>query len=382
MAVIEKRKTQDGKTHYRVKVRLKGYPSQTSTHERLADAKRWAAETEASIREGRHFKTAEAKKHTLGELIDRYIRDVLPQKKKSQKKQSAQLLWWKDQIGHHLLSDLSPSLIAECRDRLANGTTYRGAVRSPSTVIRYIAALSHALTVAVKEWGWIDDNPIRKVSKPKEARGRVRFLEQEGLVRLLQICKESKNPYLFPIVKIALATGMRFGEIINLNWNQVDMLRKLITLHETKNGDRRAVPLSSQALSVFADLQKSRPPHALLVFPRLPRSRSSRAAELENPSSLSREELEQIQKSQKSAVIRSAWEQALIKAEIDDFRFHDLRHCAASYLAMSGASLSEIAEILGHKTLAMVKRYAHLSDTHKHAVIDRMNKNFLELESL
>ena len=81
MAVIEKRKTQDGKTHYRVKVRLKGYPPQTSTHERLADAKRWASDTEASIREGRHFKTAEAKKHTLGELIDRYIRDILPQKK-------------------------------------------------------------------------------------------------------------------------------------------------------------------------------------------------------------------------------------------------------------------------------------------------------------
>lgn len=178
----------------------------------------------------------------MGELIDRYMRDVLPQKKKSQKKQSAQLLWWKDQIGHHLLSDLSPSLIAECRDRLANGTTYRGGVRSPSTVIRYIAAQSHALTVAVKEWGWIDDNPIRKVSKPKEARGRVRFLEQEDLARLLQICKESKNSYLFPIVKIALATGMRFGEIINLNWNQVDMQRRLITLHETKNGDRRAIP--------------------------------------------------------------------------------------------------------------------------------------------
>ncbi len=128
--------------------------------------------------------------------------------------------------------------------------TYRGNIRSPSTVIRYIAALSHALTVAVKEWGWIDDNPIRKVSKPKEVRGRVRFLEQDDLARLLQICKESKNPYLFPIVKIALATGMRFGEIINLNWSQVDMQRKLITLHETKNGDRRAIPLSSQALAI------------------------------------------------------------------------------------------------------------------------------------
>jgi len=378
MAVIEKRKTQDGKTHYRVKVRLKGYPPQTSTHERLADAKRWAAETETSIREGRHFKTVEAKKHTLGEVVDRYIRDILPQKKKSQKKQTAQLLWWKEQIGHHILSDLSPSLIAECRDRLANGMTYRGSQRSPSTVIRYIAALSHALTVAVKEWGWIDDNPIRKVSKPKEARGRVRYLEQEELTRLIQSCKESSNLYLFPIVKIALATGMRFGEIINLVWNQIDLSRKLITLHETKNGDRRAIPLSPQALNVFVELQQWRQPHTILVFPRLPRSKQN--IESVSSSSLCSHEPEKIQKIQKAAVIRSAWEQALKRAAIDDFRFHDLRHCAASYLAMSGASLSEIAEILGHKTLAMVKRYAHLSDSHKHAVIDRMNKTFLDLE--
>ncbi|KKM02341.1 hypothetical protein LCGC14_1785430, partial [marine sediment metagenome] len=71
------------------------------------------------------------------------------------------------------------------------------------------------------------------------------------------------------------------------------------------------------------------------------------------------------------------WIAALKKAEIEDFRFHDLRHCAASYFAMSGASLAEIADILGHKTLAMVKRYAHLSDSHKHTVVDRMNKHFI-----
>src|SRR5665647_1122674 len=120
MAAIEKRETQDGKIHYRVKIRLKGYPPLTATFDRRADAKRWGAETETSIREGRHFKTIEAKKHTLGELIDRYIRDILPKKKKSQVKQTHQLLWWKEQIGHHALSDITPPVIAECRDLLAN----------------------------------------------------------------------------------------------------------------------------------------------------------------------------------------------------------------------------------------------------------------------
>jgi integrase len=171
---------------------------------------------------------------------------------------------------------------------------------------------------------------------------------------------------------------MRFGEIINLVWNQIDLSRKLITLHETKNGDRRAVPLSPQALNVFLDLHRLRQSNAALVFPRLPRSKQN--IQRDSSFSLLQHEHEKISKFQKAAVIRSAWEQALKKAAIEDFRFHDLRHCAASYLAMSGASLSEIAEILGHKTLAMVKRYAHLSDSHKHAVIDRMNKTFLDLE--
>jgi len=88
---LEKRRTKDGKIQYRVKIRLKGFPPQTSTHERIADAKRWAQDVESAIRDGRHFKTTEAKKHTLGELVDRYIRDVLPHKEKSKKKQTAQL---------------------------------------------------------------------------------------------------------------------------------------------------------------------------------------------------------------------------------------------------------------------------------------------------
>ena len=197
MAVIEKRKTKDGKIQYRVKIRLKGFPPQTATFERLADAKRWVQDTESAIREGRHFKTTEAKKHTLGELVDRYIRDVLPQKKKSQKKQTAQLLWWKEHLGSFLLADVTPALIGEKRDELFRGITYRKTQRSPATVVRYLSALSHAFTIAVREWGWLEDSPMRKVTKLKESRGRVRFLDEHERERLLKACKESSNPHLF-----------------------------------------------------------------------------------------------------------------------------------------------------------------------------------------
>jgi len=126
-------------------------------------------------------------------LIDRYTTNVLPTKKKCEQRQGAQLLWWKKQIGSCLLSDLTPAIIAEQRDALLRGITKQGYQRSPSTVVRYMAALSHALTIAVKEWGWIDDSPIRKVTKPKEPRGRVRFLDDNERLRLLSAAKESAN---------------------------------------------------------------------------------------------------------------------------------------------------------------------------------------------
>jgi hypothetical protein len=162
MANFETRETQDGKTSYRLKIRLKGYPPQTATFGRLTDAKKWAAATESAIREGRHFKTADAKKHTLADLVDRYIKDVLSTKPKQAVKQQQQLEWWKDKIGAYLLSDITSSMIVQYRDELASGETYRGTQRSPVTVVRYMAALSHAFTIAVNDWQWLEDSPCVK----------------------------------------------------------------------------------------------------------------------------------------------------------------------------------------------------------------------------
>ena len=115
MAVIEER----GRG-FRARVRIKGAPPQSAAFERLTDARRWAQQTEAAIREGRHFRTSEARKHTVAELIDRYIRDVLPRKKvNSRGTQKAQLDWWKVQLGAYLLSGITPAQLAESRDRLA-----------------------------------------------------------------------------------------------------------------------------------------------------------------------------------------------------------------------------------------------------------------------
>lgn len=347
MAAIVERITKTGEKTFQVKVRMKGYPVQTATFKRITDAKKWAQNTESAIREGRHFKTSEAKKHTFGEMIDRYIQLVLPNKPKSLDKQQAQLEWWKEELGAYTLADVTPAMIGERRDKLLKGITYRGTKRSNATVVRYLAALSHAYSIAVNEWAWIETSPMRRVRKPTEPKGRVRFLSDDERIRLLEMCKESSNSLLYPVVVLALSTGMRHGEIVGLTWDVVDFQRKMVVLLETKNGERRAAPLTGLAHKLLKELYDIKSDGSQYVFPGI---------------------------GNKLVDIRKAWEEALVKANIADFRFHDLRHSAASYLAMNGATLAELAEVLGHKTLQMVKRYAHLSEQHTSKVVAAMNE--------
>ena len=349
MATIEKRETNRGETRYRVLIRLRGFPTQSATFRTKTDAKRWAQETESAIREGRHFKTRESKKHTLGDLVDRYSKNHLAAKR-SGKDQARILRWWKKKIGMYPLAEVTPPLIAEQRDKLARGKTNRGGRRSPATVNRYLAYLSHAFTIAVREWQWLDSNPVKRVSKLKESRGRVRFLSDDERERLLEACRESQEPLLYPLVFLALSTGARQGELLGLCWPDIDWERGLAVIHESKNDERRALPVTGAVLELLRERSKLRRVDTDLIFA------NSRA---------------------RASFPRIPWEKALREAEIDDFRFHDLRHSAASYLAMSGATLAEIAEVLGHKTLAMVKRYSHLTEQHTSKVVARMNERFL-----
>ena len=348
MATIAKRTDAAGQAHYQVKVRIKGHPTQSATFDRLTDAKRWAIQTEAAIRERRHFKTAEAQKHTFAELVDRYVRDVIPTKAPgTQASQTMQMGWWKERLGALLLIDITPALIVEARDALVKQS-------SGSTANRYLAVLSHAFTTAVKEWQWTEDNPVLRVTKPTEPRGRVRFLSDEERERLLAACRQSPSAsWLYPFVVLALSTGMRSGEMRGLTWDRVDLKGGTILLEHTKNGERRVIPLAGHARELLEQLGKVRRLDTMLVFP-------SRLAAAPG-------------KPVKPVNVQHPWEQALAVAGIENFRIHDLRHSAASYMLMNGATIGELAEVLGHKTLQMVKRYSHLSEAHTRGIVERMN---------
>lgn len=336
MASIEKRTSEDGSTSYRVKIRMKGQPPESATFGRLTDAREWEKKIEADMKAGRYFGVS--KRHTVAELLDRYEAGELP-KLKSSATVKARLGWWRELHGAALLSDLTPDVIAKARDTLKATPKQRGGgARTAADVNRTLAALSSACGYAVKELGWLERNPMERVSKPAENKGRVRFLSDEELPRFLQACRESNNASLYLAVVLALTTGGRQSETMGLRWPQIDLKRRTAMLGETKNGDARALPLSGEAIGLLKECAKVRSLTDDRLFP--PTAAAKKATFLD---------------------LRQPFAAALKAAEMKDFHWHDLRHTCASYLAMAGTSPLEIAKVLGHRTMAMVARYSHLS---------------------
>lgn len=335
MANIQKRIASNGATTYRVLVRLKGHPVQSATFERLTDAKRWAASTESAIREGRHFEVSESRKRTVSDLIKQYRADVLP-RLRSASTRLVHLDWWEQKLGRYLLADVRPALLIETRKELFDGD------RTPSTVNRYCASLSSAFTWGVKELQWVSDNPFFKISNFDEPQGVIRFLSDEERAALLKECKE-RSQDLYAIVVLALSTGARRNELLGLTWPDIDLKTGLLTFPKTKNGSVRRVPVTGLALEMVRNIAADRKLKNVngLVFPGKTKLTQNKPIAIEN-----------------------IFKAALKAAQINNFRFHDLRHSAASYLVMAGVDMRTVAEILGHSDLKMTQRYAHLSREH------------------
>ena len=366
MATIRERIDATGKKSYHVQVRIKGFPPQTHSFPSKTVAKQWAAQVESDLRAGRYMPRIEAQKHTVKELLEDYRNKVLiPLKPKEVRSQEPQLNWWIEKLGAYSLADLTPAAIAECRDELLQTPFGKdnNRMRTPATVVRYLALLSHAFNVAVKEWQWMPESPMSKVKKPKVSNERLRYLSVDEQKRLLDAAKKSANRYLHTILITALSTGMRYSEIMNLRWRDVIVDEEdefgLILLETTKNGEPRGVPLVKHACSAIKAMRKE---HA-----------SKNRGHVQTASLLFPSE----EDASKPVEIRKAWATVLKRAEIANFKFHDLRHTAASYLAMEGATAPEIAEILGHKTLQMVKRYSHFNKAHIAKLMARMSHSRL-----
>ncbi len=346
---------------YRVRIRMKGGQYFDRSFKSKTLAKKWKRDMESAIEHDRYEFTNPATKHTLAELIDLYIERVLPSKPKNAKNTLRHLLWWKQELGHLLLVQIRPSLIAEKRDELLAGFVRDSKLRSPSTVVRYLSSLSHVFSKAVKEWEWLRENPVFKIEKPKQAQGRKRVLDEVEQKRLLQACEESGSKDLFLVVALALGTGMRKGEIMSLRWKDINFSdeKAIIFLEKTKNSRPRSILITGLLLNLLQNRQANQRGDSLL-FP--------------SPHCPSR-----------PIDIRSAWEKALDKAGIEGFVFHGLRHQAASCAATIENNPLVIGELLGHETLQMTRHYVHLPSVHMHAMVEALQtkvfQNYREVKN-
>jgi len=350
---IRKYQKKDGSVTYHAEVRRKNAKPLRESFPTLTQAKNWVRKVESSILDGKRVPDNKARKYTISDLIEQYIRLYLSKFPSRLRDQSSHLKWWKENYGNKTLIEITPALLTEVKEDLLNEVTFRKKNRSSATVNRYFSSLGRAFALACQEWQWINENPFQRVSKLKESGGRTRFLSREELHSLLECCKQNKNTNLYGMVLIAASMGLRFGETANLQWKHIDFENGFVTLEKTKNGDSRAVPLPDQLATYLKHLDYSKHPDAFL-FPSKDPSRR-------HPPSM----------------IRKAFQNALKMVGIENFKYHDLRHTCASHLAMNGATQGELMEILGHRSPTMTRRYAHFSKEHISRILQKTNNSLM-----
>ncbi len=310
--------------HWQAIVRRKGQPALSKVFGAKFEAERWSRLIESEIDRGLFVDRAESERTTVGELIDRYLREVTPHKK-SAASEAQRLLFLKRHFGRYSVATLQSKHVASYRDdRLREG-------KAGATVIKELNSLAHVVDTAILDWGLpLQVNPVRLVRLPSAGRGRDRRLSADEEARLQAACRKSRAPLLRFMMTLALETGMRLGELLALEWRHIDVAARVATLPDTKNGAARQVPLSTRAVDVLREIPRHLTNRRVFWC-------WSRRDSFEN-----------------------AWRRAVKKSGVVDFRFHDIRHEATSRFFEKQFNMMEVAAITGHKTLQMLKRYTHL----------------------
>ena len=290
-----------------------------SFHTKQAAIK-WATGEERRITEGvlGLLKPTEV---TLGQLLQRYVAEVLPAKRGAATEGQRLHRLIRDPVSSFRASQLTSQAIAAFRDRrLLDGRR---------TCHYDLILIRHCLKVAMNEWGlMMSSNPVDKVKMPPSSPARNRRLEDGEFDWLEEAAKQTKNPHIWPVIVFAIETGMRRGEILGLRWEHVDLDRRIAYLPLTKNGSSRKVPLSAKAAQVLVgQRQRNDTPSPFPVT---------------------------------SNGFRLAWDRLRSRAGLSDLRFHDLRHEAVSRFFELGLTIPEVAVISGHRDPRMLFRYTHL----------------------
>jgi integrase len=362
VATITKKIGEFGDTSLLGQVRIKPFKPTAMTvritaevDEKAARAKilEWADALEKKLRKQRATGaiSADLTQMTVNDLLDGYLADTETQALGSFASLVGRLAWWREYCGTTKVLRVEPRMLHAARTKLQ--TTGRGRSRlqkgrKASTCNRHLAALRSA-------WSWARASgviPLDLIVFPqrlflKEPDGRVRFLSDDELARLQAAAKP--DPVMYAAIMVAVGTGLRRGEILRLVWKDIDFAASILTVNVSKNGKKRQVHLTASTVD------------ALKALRQLPVVSTTHVFMQEHGVALNRNPFER------------RWRAIREAAHLEDFRFHDCRHSCASILAQSGASLWQISEQLGHKSLAMSARYAHLiqgKPTAAHAALE------------
>lgn len=323
---------------YQAIVRRRGQPAMSKTFFNKEDAERWARAAQVEIDRGSFVSSRRADVTTFKDLAEDFENDFAPHHYRGGAWRY-KLAALRSRLDKYALTAITPQVVAQYRDsRLRDpDPRYKDKIKAPrvsgATVKTEIDLLAKLLDVGQKEFGipLPAGNPVSGVRKPRGGQGRERRLTDKEWLRLERECRASGNTWLWPAVQLALETAMRQGELLSVEWKNVDRASRIAVLPDgkkIKNGEPRAVPLSSRAVAVLEEL---------------PRSVCGRAVPVER------------------MTLYTAFCRACTRAGVTDYTWHDLRHEALSRLAERGdLTVLEMAAVSGHKTLQMLKRYTHI----------------------
>ena len=346
-----------GDVSFKVQIRRDGHPPEAKRFASLDDARRWQRARESEIDLGTYADRRKAEQHTMGDLIRRYRLEVTPAKRGAGVETSRLLALERDPIAAINAAQIQPHHIqAWMARRVATGV-------SGSTINRELGLVSHIATKARKAWGIPVNNAVADVERPKNAPPRDRRISADELDA---ICAASESPLLPTVLRLAIAMGMRRGELLTLCWEDLDLAGRIARLRTTKNGDTRRVPLTMAAVALLEArrpvLPDDAPPNYLLLGPVFGAG---------DPHSISTAMRRAVRRARKT--YEADCEAQGVQPDstyILGARLHDGRHEAVSRLVEAGVDQLTTAKIVGHKTLAMTQRYYTARDAHLLAAVD------------
>ena len=318
-----------------VQIRRKGFLPRYRSFDSRSAASRWAREQEAIIDLGvGRGNDKEVARISVKQLLERYRLEISSRKKGAEPEQLRIKKMLSAPFADLRATNLTPAAIASYRDA-------RLEIVKPSTVRRELGILRSALEVARQEWAVpLPNNPVKMISLPAANDARQRRLSVDELQHLRVAIENGRNPYMQPLLTVALETAMRRSELLNLSWLDIDLIARKAVIRDTKTGTDRTIPLSKVTTVTLSEL----PCKTGRVFPIT------------------------------ANALRQCWVRACKRAGVHNLRFHDLRHEAVSRLFELGLSVPEVALISGHKDPRMLFRYTHLMPDQVRDRLDALEK--------